>query len=254
MIKDYGDNMSNAQERLQKVIAQSGITSRRKAEQLIVDGRVKVNHQVVTTLGTKVSPNDEIAVDNVPIDKEENVYYLLYKPREYISSVSDDKGRDTVIGLMKGVSERIFPIGRLDYQTSGILLLTNDGEFAHILMHPKYELEKVYIVKIKGTPNKDKLQQLLKGVTDDGELLKAVKAKLKSIDRRTQTAIVEVTLHEGKNRHIRRMMEQIGYPVLKIKREKYGPMTLQGLQPGQFRPLTRQEIHQLKSLSNKNVK
>src|SRR5690625_912023 len=183
--------MSNNQERLQKVIAQSGLTSRRKAEQLILDGRVKVNQKIVTTLGTKVSPNDEVAVDEIPIDKEQNVYYVLYKPREFISSVSDDKGRETVIDLMSEVQERIFPIGRLDYHTSGILLLTNDGEFAHVLMHPKYEMDKVYIVKIKGTPRKEKLQQLKKGVTDEGELLKAVDIKLKSVDRKAETAIVE---------------------------------------------------------------
>lgn len=242
------------QERLQKVIAQSGLTSRRKAEQLITEGRVKVNQKVVTTLGTKVSPKDEVAVDGVPIDKEQHVYYVLYKPREYISSVSDDKGRETVIDLMEEVPERIFPIGRLDYHTSGILLLTNDGDFANVLMHPKYELEKVYIVKIKGTPKKEKLNQLLKGVTDEGELLKAVDVKLKSVDRKAQTSIVEVTLHEGKNRHIRRMMDQLGHPVLKIKREQYGELTLRGLRPGQFRPLNRQEIHQLKSLSNKSVR
>lgn len=246
--------MSNNQERLQKVIAQSGLTSRRKAEQLILDGRVKVNQKIVTTLGTKVSPNDEVAVDEIPIDKEQNVYYVLYKPREFISSVSDDKGRETVIDLMSEVQERIFPIGRLDYHTSGILLLTNDGEFAHVLMHPRYEMDKVYIVKIKGTPRKEKLQQLKKGVTDEGELLKAVDIKLKSVDRKAETTIVEITLHEGKNRHIRRMMENIGHPVLKIKREKYGPITLQGLRPGQFRSLNRQELHHLKSLSNKNVK
>lgn len=253
-IKEDGDVMSANEERLQKVIAQSGLTSRRKAEQLITDGRVKVNHEIVTKLGTKVSPKDEVAVDGVPLDKEQHVYHVLYKPREYISSVSDDKGRDTVIDLMDDVVERIFPIGRLDYHTSGILLLTNDGDFANILMHPKYELEKVYIVKIKGTSSKEKLRKLLKGVTDEGELLKAINIRLKSADRKAQTAIVEVTLHEGKNRHIRRMMDQLGHPVLKIKREKYGPITLHGLRPGQSRPLTRQEIHQLKSFSNTNVK
>src|SRR5699024_8461494 len=144
--------MLNKEERLQKVIAQSGLTSRRKAEQLIVDGRVQVNQQTVTELGTKVSADDEVAVDQVPLDKEQAVYYVLYKPREYISAVTDDKGRETVIDLMPDVPERIYPIGRLDYQSSGIILLTNDGDFAHALMHPKFELEKVYVVKIKGTP------------------------------------------------------------------------------------------------------
>lgn len=246
--------MLNKEERLQKVIAQSGLTSRRKAEQLIVDGRVQVNQQTVTELGTKVSADDEVAVDQVPLDKEQAVYYVLYKPREYISAVTDDKGRETVIDLMPDVPERIYPIGRLDYQSSGIILLTNDGDFAHALMHPKFELEKVYVVKIKGTPDKDTLQGLLKGVTDDNELLKAVKVKRKSVDRKANTSIVEITLHEGKNRHIRRMMEKIGHPVMKIKREKYGPITLHGLQPGTYRTLNHQEIHQLKSISNKNVK
>src|SRR5699024_2645763 len=150
--------------------ARGGRTSRREAEQLITDGSVKVNHEIVTKLGTKGSPKEEVAVDGVPLDKEQHVYHALCKPREYISSVSDDKGRDTVIDVMDDVVERIFPIGRLDYHTSGILLLTNDGDFANILMHPKYELEKVYIVKIKGTPSKEKLRKLLKGVTDEGEL------------------------------------------------------------------------------------
>src|SRR5690625_5146589 len=130
-------------ERLQKVIAQSGITSRRKAEQFILDGRVKVNNKVVTTLGTKVSPSDRIEVDHIPLEREKKVYYLLYKPRGYISSVQDEKGRQTVIDLLEGVEERIFPIGRLDYTSSGIILLTNDGEFAHLLMHPKQDRKSV---------------------------------------------------------------------------------------------------------------
>src|SRR5699024_2311263 len=141
-IKEYGDVMSANEERLQKVIAQSGLTSRRKAEQLITDGGEKVNHEIETKLGTKVSPKDEVAVDRVSFDKDEHVYHIIYKPREYISYVSDDKGSDAVSDLMDDVVERIFPIGRLDYHTSGILLLTNDGDFANILMHPKYELEK----------------------------------------------------------------------------------------------------------------
>src|SRR5699024_3500137 len=137
-------------ERLQKIIAQSGLTSRRKAERLITEGRVKVNNKVVTTLGTKVSPKDEVMVDDIPLEKEPPVYYVLYKPRGYISSVKDDKGRKTVLDLMDGVKQRIYPIGRLDYNSSGVLLLTNDGDFAHLLMHPKHEIEKVYIAKIKG--------------------------------------------------------------------------------------------------------
>src|SRR5699024_1753381 len=136
--------LSNNEERLQKIIAQSGITSRRKAEQLIVDGKVEVNNKVVTVLGTKVTPKDEVKVDGVPIVKEEPVYYILNKPREVISSTEDDKGRTDVVNLLGDIEERVFPIGRLDYHTSGILLLTNDGEFANLLMHPKHEIEKVY--------------------------------------------------------------------------------------------------------------
>ena len=241
-------------ERLQKVIAQSGLTSRRKAEDLILDGRVKVNNKVITKLGTKVSQKDEITVDEIPLEKEKLVYYVLYKPRGYITSVKDDKDRETVIDLMESIPERIFPIGRLDYNTSGVLLLTNDGDFAHLLMHPKHEIEKVYIAKIKGIPKKESLNQLVKGVKDKNDLLKAVNYKVISVDKRKQTMVLEIVLHEGKNRHIRRMMEQIGHPVLKLKREKYGPITVHQLQPGKYRPLTKQEIHQLTTLATKNVK
>lgn len=245
--------MSNL-ERLQKIIAQSGLTSRRKAEQLIIDGRVKVNSKLVTTLGTKVSPKDEVAVDNVPLVKEQNVYYLLYKPRGYISSVKDEKDRETVIDLMPDVRERIFPIGRLDYTTSGVLLLTNDGEFAHLLMHPKHEIEKVYVVKIEGIPSKERLAILRKGVKDKGDTLKAIDYKIISTDRRKETMILEVKLHEGKNRHVRRMFEGLGHPVMKLKREKYGFLTVNDLQPGKYRSLTHEEIHQLTMLATKNVK
>src|SRR5699024_9308823 len=152
--------MNNKEERLQKVIAQSGITSRRKAETYITDGRVKVNGKVEKTLGTKVLPIDEVAVDDIPLNKEKKVYYVLYKPRGYISSVQDEKDRETVVGLMEEVSERIFPVGRLDYNSSGILIMTNDGDFAHKLMHPRHELKKVYIAKVKGIPDKEQLFKL----------------------------------------------------------------------------------------------
>ncbi|MBO1003084.1 pseudouridine synthase [Pseudogracilibacillus auburnensis] len=245
--------MTNQFERLQKVIAQSGLTSRRKAEQLILDGRVKVNNKIVRELGTKVTTSDEIQVDNIPIEKEKLVYYVLYKPRGYISSVKDEKDRETVIDLMDDVKERIFPIGRLDYNTSGVLLLTNDGEFAHLLMHPKHEIEKVYIVKIKGIPSKETLAQMRKGVKDEGDILRAVDYKVTSIDRKKNTMIVQIKLHEGKNRHIRRMMDQLGHPVLKLKREKYGSITVDQLQPGKYRSLSRQEVHQL-TMHATNVK
>lgn len=245
--------MSNKQERLQKLIAQSGVTSRRKAEQLIVDGKVELNNKVVTTLGTKASAKDEIKVNGIPIQKEEPVYYILNKPREVISSVEDDKGRTDVVDLLGHVEERIFPIGRLDYHTSGILLLTNDGEFANLLMHPKYEIEKVYIAKIEGIPKKEELKMLLKGIRSEKDLLKAVSYKIQSVDPKKNVMYLRLTLHEGKNRHVRRMMEALGYPVEKLTREKYGNITIQGLQSGEYRQLTPHEVKQLRALALQNV-
>ncbi|GGN56552.1 MULTISPECIES: pseudouridine synthase [Oceanobacillus] len=238
-----------ALERLQKVIAQSGLTSRRKAEQLIASGKVKVNNQVVTTLGTKVSAQDEIEVEGVPIEKEAHVYYMLYKPRGIISSAKDDKGRKTVLDFFPEVEERIYPVGRLDYDSSGLILLTNDGDLANTLMHPSHGVEKVYVAKLKGIPSKQELAKLRKGVTADRELLKAVRYNILSADRKKDTMILELTLVEGKNRHVRRMMEALGYPVQKLKRERYGFLTLDGLSPGETRPLTPKEVKQLKNIA-----
>ncbi|GIO28490.1 pseudouridine synthase [Ornithinibacillus bavariensis] len=245
--------MSNTNERLQKVIAQSGITSRRKAEILIVEGKVKVNNKVVTELGTKVTPEDKIEVDGVPLEKEQSVYYLFYKPRGVISSVKDEKGRKVVTDFFPEVEERIYPIGRLDYDSSGALLLTNDGVFANLVMHPKYGVEKVYVAKVKGIPSKEDLRKLIKGVKDKGEVLKALRFRVLSTDKKKNTSLLELTLREGKNRHVRRMMEQLGYPVIKLKREKYGILTLDGLRVGEFRKLTPKEVNQMRNLASKNV-
>lgn len=240
--------MSDKKERLQKVIAQSGLTSRRKAEQLILEGKVKVNNRLVTELGVKVSPTDEITVNGIPLEREKKVYYLLYKPRGYISAVSDDRGRKTVIDLLPEVEQRIYPVGRLDYNSSGILLLTNDGDFAHRLMHPKFAVSKQYIVKIEGIMPKEKQKQLLEGVIHDGDLLKVTRYKVKKVDRKKRSMIFEVTLHEGKNRHIRRLFEALGHSVVKLKREKYAFLTLEKLQPGEYRSLTNKEVHDLLQL------
>lgn len=250
----YGDTMTKNPERLQKVIAQSGMTSRRKAEKLIVEGKVKVNGKVVTMLGTKVLPEDKVEVDGIPLEKEVLVYYLLYKPRGVISTVEDDRGRKTVIDLLEHVEERIFPVGRLDFDSSGALLLTNDGEFANLLMHPKHGIKKVYVAKIKGIPSKGELAQLTKGVRSDQDVLKAVNYRVLSVDRKKNTMILELTLIEGRNRHIRRMMDAIGYPVRKLKREKYGMLTLDGLNPGDYRPLTPKEVKQMYNLAVKFVR
>lgn len=245
--------MSNTYERLQKVIAQSGVTSRRKAEQLIIEGKVKVNNKVITELGTKVSPDDKIEVNGVQLEKEVPVYYLFYKPRGVISSVKDEKGRKVVTDFFPEIEERIYPVGRLDYDTSGILLLTNDGEFANLVMHPKHGVEKVYVAKIKGIPSKIELGRLRKGVRDKGEILKATRYRVLSTDKKKNTMILELTLREGKNRHVRRMMEQLGYPVMKLKREQYGLLTLDGLSVGEYRKLTPKEVKQMINLATQIV-
>ncbi|EKN69651.1 pseudouridine synthase [Neobacillus bataviensis LMG 21833] len=241
-------------ERLQKVIARAGIASRRKSEELIKEGRVKVNGKVVTELGVKVSPSDKVEVNEIQIEKEEPVYFLLYKPRGVISSVSDDKGRKVVTDFFSHFKERIFPVGRLDYDTSGLLLLTNDGEFANLLMHPKNELDKVYVAKIKGIPLRENLRKLEKGIRlEDGKTAPA-KVNLLSVDKKKQTAIVEITIHEGRNRQVRRMFEAIGNEVLKLKRERYGFLTLNGLKTGEARELTPHEVKQLRALALDKLK
>lgn len=238
-------------ERLQKVIAHAGVASRRKAEELMAEGRVRVNGKTVKELGVKVSPSDRIEVDGIPLEREEPVYFLLYKPRGVISAVSDDKGRKVVTDFFEGIKQRIYPVGRLDYDTSGILILTNDGEFANLLMHPSNEIEKVYVAKLKGIPSKEKMKSLQRGIVlEDGKTAPA-KTKLLSMDKKKQTAIVEISIHEGRNRQVRRMFEAIGHPVLKLKRERYGFLTLQGLSAGDARELTAHEVKQLRTLAMK---
>lgn len=238
-------------ERLQKVIAQAGVASRRKAEELISEGRVTVNGEVVTELGTKVTPRkDKIEVDRVPIDREEPVYYILYKPTGVISSVSDDKGRKVVTDFFSN-EFRLFPVGRLDYDTSGLLLLTNDGEFANILMHPKYKVTKMYVAKVQGVPSREKLKLLERGIMlEDGKTAPA-RVKFVSGNPKTGTSIIEISIHEGKNRQVRRMFEAIGHPVLKLKREMYGFLTLKGLNTGEARELRPHEVKQLREMAEK---
>ncbi|MFC7371198.1 pseudouridine synthase [Fictibacillus iocasae] len=235
-------------ERLQKVIAHSGVTSRRKAEEMIAEGRVKVNGTTVRELGTKVSPKDRIEVDGVQVQREQPVYFLMYKPSGVITAVTDDKGRKTVADYFKDiVEERLFPVGRLDYDTTGVLIMTNDGEFANVLMHPKYKVEKTYIAKVKGIPEREQLKKLERGVIlEDGKTAPA-RAKLLSMDKKKQTAIIELSISEGKNRQVRRMFEHIGHPVQKLKREKYAFLDVKGLNPGEFRELTPHEVKLLRN-------
>jgi len=239
-------------ERLQKVIAHAGIASRRKAEELIVEGRVKVNGKTVKELGIKVTPSDKVEVNGIPLEREEPVYFLLYKPRGVISSVNDDKGRKVVTDFFSEIVEaRIYPIGRLDYDTSGLILLTNDGEFANLMMHPKGEIEKVYVAKVKGIPSREKLKLLERGVElEDGKTAPA-KVKLLSLDKKKGTSIIELKIHEGRNRQVRRMFEAIGTPVMKLKRERYAFLNLSGLRPGEARELTAHEVKLLRAEASK---
>ena len=231
-------------ERLQKVIANSGFTSRRKAEKYITKGLVKVNGNIVYELGTKVNYNDLIEVNGYIIKNENKVYYLLNKPRGVITSTNDDKGRKTVVDLVK-TNIRIYPVGRLDYDTTGALILTNDGEFANMIMHPKSQLDKVYIAKINGLIGKKQLQTLERGVYIDGIKTSKAKARIKKYDKKTNTSIVELIIHEGKNHQVKKMFESIGYKVLKLKRERISFLDVNNLKSGEYRVLNPKEIKKL---------
>lgn len=237
-------------ERLQKVIAHAGVASRRKAEELITEGKVKVNGKLVKELGVKVGPNDRVEVNGIPLERQAPVYFLFYKPRGVISSVSDERGRKTVTDYFPHAEARIYPVGRLDYDTSGLLLLTNDGEFANLLMHPKHKIEKVYIAKVKGIPFREKIKQLEKGIRLEDGMTAPARVKVVSVDKRKQTTIVELTIHEGRNRQVRRMFEAIGHPVMKLRRERYAFLDLKGLNAGESRELTTHEVKQLYVLAN----
>ena len=228
-------------ERLQKVIAEAGIASRRKAEALIETGCVKVNGKVVTELGTKVNPKDEIMVNDKLIVKEEKEYYLLNKPRGVITSTSDDKGRTTVVDLID-TEARIYPVGRLDYDTTGALLLTNDGEFANILTHPKNNIDKVYLAKLNGIIKGEQINKLKDGVMLDNVLVKPSRVKLKKVDLSKNTSMVEIIIHEGKNHEVKRLFESVGFLVDKLTRERIGIFNLEGLKSGEYRKLTTKEI------------
>ncbi len=225
-------------ERLQKVIAHAGITSRRKAEGLITEGRVRVNGQVIKELGVQVGSKDVVEVDGVP---------MFYKPRGVISAVTDDKKRKVVLDYFAEVPERVYPVGRLDYDTSGLLLLTNDGELSQTLMHPKHEVEKVYVAKVKGIADKKQLLPLTKGIRIEGRKTAPARFEILSTDQTAQSSIVQLTIHEGRNHQVKNMLKAVGLPVQKLKRENYGPLDLKGLRPGEYRELSKKEVSQLKN-------
>ncbi|MFC4712375.1 pseudouridine synthase [Planococcus dechangensis] len=237
-------------ERLQKVLAHAGIASRRKAEQMILDGKVRVNGKTIKELGVKVSASDKIEVEGVQLEKERKVYFLLYKPRGVISAVTDDKNRKVVTEFFPNVEERIYPVGRLDYETSGLLLLTNDGEFANSLTHPKFEIDKTYVARLKGIPAREDLQKLERGIKLEDGMTAPAKVKLLSADRKAAKAIVQITIHEGRNRQVRRMFEAIGFPVQKLSREQFAFLTLHGLNAGESRELSPHEVKLLRVLAD----
>ena len=238
-------------ERLQKYLAGAGIASRRKCEELILQGRVEVNNFVVTELGTKVDPRkDIIKVDDKLVKYKEDKhcsYILLNKPKGYLTSLSDPFGRPTVLDLLKGVKERVFPVGRLDFNSEGLLILTNDGELAYALTHPAKEVEKVYIVKVKGIPSSEKLKTLSKGVTLKNNY-KISPCNIYLLKTVNGNAILKVKIKEGKKRQIRKMAEYIGHFVLKLRRIQTGPISLKGVKPGEYRYLNKEEIKSLKKI------
>jgi len=237
-------------QRLQKIIAAAGIASRRKAEELITGGLVSVNGQVVTELGSKADPErDHIRVNGKLLHgPERHVYLLMNKPKGYVTTLRDPEGRSTVMDLLHGVGARVYPVGRLDYASEGLLLLTNDGEFANRLMKAASHVPKTYMVKVAGTPTAEDLARLRAGLfvaSEGGKRVKTAPAKIRVI-REAANPWYEVTLTEGRNRQIRRMFEEIGHHVEKIKRVRYGPLELD-VHPGEFRRLTPQEVTRLKS-------
>lgn len=238
-------------ERLQKVIANSGICSRRKAENLILEGRVSVDGIIVTKLGTTVNEKSIIEIDGVKIENQDKVYYLLNKPRGVVTTTSDDKNRKTVVDLID-TNKRIYPVGRLDYDTTGALILTNDGEFSNLLMHPKNEIDKVYVAKLDGVIKGEEIKELKSGVIIDGNIVvKASRVKLRKTDLKNQTSFVEITIHEGKNHQVKKMLEQVGFRVDKLKRERIAFLDVNNLNSGEYRELNKKEVHQLYALANR---
>lgn len=234
-------------ERLQKIIAESGYCSRRKAEQLIKNSKVTVNGDIVNILGTKANVGDDIIVEGKTISKEDKEYYLFYKPRGVISSTSDDKDRKTIMNYFN-TNKRLYPVGRLDYNTDGAIIVTNDGEFANMLMHPKNELEKVYIVKVKGIIDGDAIRKLKQGIVINRIKCIPDKVKLRKVDKIKKSSIVEIVIHDGKNHEVKLMFERIGFLVDKLKRERIEFLNLDGLNSGEYRRITPKEIKKIYSL------
>ncbi len=231
-------------DRLQKVLAHAGICSRRKAEEYIANSRVAVNGQIVTRPGVKVDQNqDKITVDGKPILKEQKIYILLNKPPGYVTTMSDPQGRPIVTDLLTDINHRLFPVGRLDLDSEGALLLTNDGALTNKILHPRYEVNKTYEATVRNFPKAADLRQLEQGIVLDGQ--KTWPAKLRVLRKKKGTTIIEVIIHEGKKRQVRKMFQAIGHHVLRLKRTAYGGLKLGNLEPGKYRFLTKNDLKKL---------
>jgi len=237
-------------ERLQKVIASYGYTSRRKAEELIRKGKVMVNGKIITELGTKVEANDVISIDSVIINKDvKQEYYLLNKPRQVISSVEDKQGRITVRDLIN-TDARIYPIGRLDYDTTGLIILTNDGDLANLLMHPNFEVEKTYVAKVNKVLDKDDIKKIKSNIVVEGRKVVIKRFKIKKKDFEKNTSVVELTIVEGRNHIVKKIFASMNIDVIKLSRVGYAFLTIDNLKSGEYRNLTIKEIKKLYALKN----
>ncbi len=235
-------------ERLHKRIAASGLCSRRAAEQLILQGRVAVNGAVVTQLGTKVGPDDRIEVDGQPIARPKKVALVMNKPEGVLTTLSDPRGRRTVAHLLPRLDVTVKPVGRLDMDTSGVLLFTNDGELAARLTHPRYGVVKEYRAEVSGVPDEQDLDRLRKGVYIEGGRTAPAEAELIGTRKGGEASVVLLRIHEGRNRQVRKMMEAVGHPVQKLRRTRFGPITAARMAPGECRMLGHEELNRLREL------
>lgn len=233
--------------RLNHYLASCGVASRRKCDQLIIDGKVSVNKKKVTDLATFVTEFDEVAVNGKVVKLQKEKYYILInKPADYITTTNDPHKRPTVLSFVKTIPARLFPIGRLDRDTEGLLLMTNDGMLSHRLTHPKYEVEKVYVATVEGRPSSETINKLENGIVLDGEMTAPTKVVV--LKEKKDTTVLQITMKEGRKRQVRRMCAELGHPVLYLKRIKYAFLTLEGVQPGKWRHLTEDEVKRLKKL------
>ncbi|SEN23319.1 pseudouridine synthase [Paenibacillus sp. OV219] len=242
-------------ERLQKILAQAGVASRRKCEELILSGVVEVNGEPVTTLGVKADPAvDVITVKGRQIKGESKLYLMLHKPKGVITSASDPQGRKVVKDYLPGIKERVYPVGRLDYDTEGLLLLTNDGEFANLLTHPSHHVPKTYWATVKGIPHGSALERLQQGILLEDGMTAPAEVEYHDVNTEKNQATITITIYEGRNRQVRRMFDAINHPVVLLRRIRFGELGLHGLARGKFRHLTPKEVNELRGAATKTHK